>query len=403
MTSLQKHAQELQLKYSQRRAEFKESIDDMSALTPWGTAKLRKKGLEMLAQADAIAQEIAESLTGTAEGFRSQVALGKQCRRMKKAYKMLNEFVKPLWRQWAEAIAQAVFLAIILRNFIFGLYHVPTGSAEKNILVGDRIWGNKLAYYYDDVKRGDLVIFDDPTFKFDRSSTVNYYWQRYFGVPIPLLGLSTGPSNWVKRVIAVAGDTIEGRVEDGKTTVYLNGKKLEEAYVNRLPLIHVERMSGLIPFSSFGPFAIPEFLRYKPAYARYTHDPSVSLSEQPYYKIAEEEVIKNPLTGEPIFDYPFTPSLRDSHGGSIDEFGPIVVPEGKYWVMGDSRKNSADSRVWLFLDKSLVHGRASMILYSLDSEEAFWGIDLIKHPVNFWTRIVRWSRFFTIFPKTEIK
>ncbi len=403
MSSLHRKACELQALYAQERPTLKKIIENMSAITPWGTDRLRTKGADLLAQTDALAQDIAESLTGTAEGFRSQLHLRMQYRRMKKSYKLLKEFIKPLWRQWIEAIGMAVFLAVILRNFIFGLYHVPTGSAECNILVGDRIWGNKLAYYYDSVTRGDLVIFDDPTFKYDRSSTLNYYWQKTVGLPIALLGLSSGPSNWVKRVIAVPGDTIEGRIEDGRTAVYLNGTKLEEAYVNRLPLIYVQKESGIVPFSSFGPFAIPSFLRMRPNYVHYSYDPSVSLDDQPYYKLYEHEIIKNPLTGDPVFWHAFTPTPKDSHGGSIDEFGPIVVPDGKYWVMGDSRKNSADSRVWLFLDKSLIHGRASMILYSLDSEEAFWGFDLIKHPINFWTRIVRWGRTMNVLAKTEIK
>jgi len=62
--------------------------------------------------------------------------------------------------------------------------------------------------------------------------------------------------------------------------------------------------------------------------------------------------------------------------------------------MGDSRKNSVDSRWWLFLDEDFIHGRASFIIYSIDSQEAFWLFDLIKHPIDFWTKHVRWNRFF---------
>ena len=55
---------------------------------------------------------------------------------------------------WLGSIAVALATAVILRMFIFGLYHVPTGSAEPNLLVGDRIWGNKMAYYFGKVKQG---------------------------------------------------------------------------------------------------------------------------------------------------------------------------------------------------------------------------------------------------------
>ena len=84
-------------------------------------------------------------------------------------------------RQWIEALVSAGTVAFLLRYFIFGLYHVPTGSAEPTILVGDRVWGNKLAYYFDDVKRGDQVIFEDPRYKFDKSNTLKYLWQKYIG------------------------------------------------------------------------------------------------------------------------------------------------------------------------------------------------------------------------------
>jgi hypothetical protein len=77
-------------------------------------------------------------------------------------------------------------------------------------------------------------------------------------------------------------------------------------------------------------------------------------------------------------------------------FGPLTVPDGKYWMMGDSRKNSRDSRWWHFLDRERIHGRASFIIYSIDSEEAFWLFELIKHRINFWTKSIRFNRFFKI-------
>ncbi|NDD53615.1 signal peptidase I [bacterium] len=402
MKTLQEKILALQALYRTRRLYFKQSIDSMQGITPWGTRRLRGRGLALLGEAEQLMQELEQGMVTTAEGSVT-VPLRKRYHRFKKVYALLHEFTKPWWRQWAEAIGIALLLAVVLRNFIFGLYHVPTGSAEPTILVGDRIWGNKLAYYYDSINRGDLVIFDDPLFPVDKSHKVRQLWQRYIGIPVPALGLGAGPTNWVKRVIAVPGDTIEGRLEQGKTTVYLNGKKLEEPYVNPYPLIHVRKERGFFPVQNIGPLLIPDFLRQEKCHRRYTYDPAVSLEQQPFYKLKPEEIIANPLTGQPILDHPFTPTLRDSYGAIADQFGPIIVPEGKYWVMGDSRKNSADSRIWLFLDKSLIHGRASFIIYSLDSEEAFWAFDLIKHPLEFWTKIVRWGRTFSGFKSATVE
>lgn len=320
----------------------------------------------------------------------------KRYKESKAALKELKEITKPMLRQWVEAIVIAFVLAFFVRNFIFGLYHVPTGSAEKNILVGDRIWGNKMAYFFGKPQCGDLVIFDNPKFDYQKTSGFGYWWQRYIGLPLPILGLGSGPDNWVKRVIAGPGDTIEGRLEDDKTVIYRNGKKLDEPYVNPYPLIKTKKTTGFFMGEHFGPFSIPSFLRYEEKIVHYTFVPGVALDEQPYYRLTEQEVIKNWATGEYDLSYAFTPSFDYSYAGvrCVDNFGPFTLPEGKYWVMGDSRKNSQDSRYWLFLDEKLIHGRASFIIYSVDSEESLWLFELLKHPIDFWMKKIRYNRFF---------
>lgn len=386
------HFEKLRIKYQDRREYFQKVID---GFTRKSSQALRAKGLQLLDDSDRLSRELKNGLLVTAEGQVDAVVLEKKLKEFKKNYKELIELTKPMWRQWVEAVGIALVLALILRNFVFGLYHVPTGSAEKNILVGDRIWGNKMAYFFSEVKRGELVIFDNPTFDYDQEGSFKYYWQRYIGLPIPLLGLTGGPDNWVKRVIAVPGDIIEGRMEDGKTAVYRNGKKLDEPYVNTLPLIALRKTYGLIPLTHVGPFQIPSFLRYDTKIVNYTYDPSQSFEDQPYYTMTAEEVVRKIGSNQPELLMPFTATPDYRTYRNVDVFGPFKVPEGKYWVMGDSRKNSVDSRWWLFLDEKLVHGRASFVIYSVDSEEAFWLFDLIKHPIDFWTKHVRWNRFLS--------
>jgi len=394
MNLLAEKFEKIYARYQKRRDFFKEIIDGFKSSR--GKKDLASKGVELLAEGDKMGQSLKKIFTQDVAGLDKR-KLKRDIREFNNVYKALVELTKPIWRQWTEAIVVALVLAFLLRNFLFGLYHVPTGSAEKNILVGDRIWGNKMAYYFAPVKHGDLVIFDRPDFVYDRESTINYYWQKYIGIPIPLLGLTTGPENWVKRVIACEGDIIEGRVEDGKTVIYLNGKKLEEPYVNPYPLIVLQKTIGFIDADYFGPLRIPQFLRYRTTEVHYTYDPEKPYDKQPYYYIEESEVARHPLTGHPLLIRPFTPSydvdmFMDHH--CRDTFGPFTVPKGAYWVMGDSRKNSRDSRWWQFLPRELIHGRASFVIYSVDSEEAFWLFDLIKHPIDFWRKHVRYNRFF---------
>lgn len=66
-----------------------------------------------------------------------------------------------------------------------------------------------------------------------------------------------------------------------------------------------------------------------------------------------------------------------------DSWGPIVVPEGKYFALGDNRDNSEDSRYWGFLDESAIRGRPMFVYYSFD-----------RHPLHpfSWLTDVRWNR-----------
>lgn len=296
------------------------------------------------------------------------------------------------WKRFVEFAFILIVMVFVFRTFFFGVFHVPTSSAEPTLLVGDRVWGNKILYFFQEPKVGDMVMFEDPNFIYDQESVWQRLWQRNIGRAIPFVGLKAGPQSMAKRIIAVPGDVIEGRIEEGKPVVYRNGKKFIEPYVNTYPLLAIKKVIGFFEREKIGSTKIPEFLRKHKKIVLYSYDPKKDFEEQPFYYIDYQNVLYDKYNRYMKMYKSGVPATNKS-GKSIDVFGPYIVPKGKYWVAGDNRRNSVDSREWGFLDNSRITGKASFVIWSLDSEEAIWLLEFLKNPFGF-LGLLRWSRFF---------
>ncbi len=300
----------------------------------------------------------------------------------------LSEMIKPWWQQQFESLGVMITVLVLLRIFIFGLYQVPTGSAEPNLLVGDAIFGNKMQYWFNDVQYGDLVIFPDPEFVYDKNP-LQRSWQRNIGFGV--LGFKSGPVSWVKRVIGKPGDVIEGRIENGVTAVYRNGEKLNELYVNPYPLIAIRRERGFfLPQTLMGSL-MPSFLHRGHRIVRYTYDSERPFNDQPYYDLLDGDVLASPDNITVPLLYPSGTPCYGDMGKNVDIYN-ITLKEGEYWVLGDSRKNSRDSRWWGPLKRELIDGKAAVILSSVDTEEVSVFFQLLRNPYTFFTKRFRWDR-----------
>lgn len=85
------------------------------------------------------------------------------------------------------------------------------------------------------------------------------------------------------------------------------------------------------------------------------------------FEIRDKQVY---IDGKPL-DEPYKVHKAEFAGLTAEDFGPVNVPPGYYFVMGDNRDNSKDSRAWGFVPRSYIVGRAFMIYYSYEPGHGF--------------------------------
>jgi signal peptidase I len=220
----------------------------------------------------------------------------------------------------ARSFLFVVLVVLSFRSSIADWNDVPTGSMKPSILEGDRIFVNKLAY---DLKvpftTWHLAQWDDPI----RGEVVVFY--------SPADGIRL-----VKRVIGVPGDVLELR----NNRLYVNGRTAAYQFMDAATAAEVLRQMG--------------------------PDREV--------RVLETESLDG-LT-HPLMVLPY-------RGSEKRDYGPITVPAGKYFMMGDNRDNSNDSRFYGPVDRGQIVGRSSAIVLSLDPQHSY-------KP--------RWGRFFKSLP-----
>lgn len=132
----------------------------------------------------------------------------------------------PAWAETALLVATALVVAVLIKTLFLQAFYIPSGSMRETLEKDDRILVEKVSYWFDDVQRGDVVVFDDPAnwLSEEDGQTPN----GTVGKTLAAIGLYPTGGHLVKRVIGVGGDTVEctqGRVK-------VNGAALDEdAYV----------------------------------------------------------------------------------------------------------------------------------------------------------------------------
>ena len=247
---------------------------------------------------------------------------------------------KTIIREYFESAVVTVIMALFGMTFIVQAVKVPTGSMQNTITIGDHLLVNKFIFApgprflllpQREIRRGDIIVF------------------KYPGNPRSPLGDQAPDNipfktNYVKRVIGLPGDHVQVKEKQ----VYISGQPLPEHQI-------------------------------------ISRDHEDDLSTDMVESSAPLEIVSDPprKPGE-LYNvyYSLPPKQLDS---GFDD----VVPANSYFVMGDNRNNSADGRVWGFVPRDLIIGRAMFVYWSYNETHPF------SSPLDFFT-YTRWNRTGTM-------
>jgi signal peptidase I len=241
------------------------------------------------------------------------------------------------WREMLRICIHAVLLALVVRTFFFQPFNIPSGSMKSTLLVGDYLFVSKLSYGYSKHSFYSLPLFQGRMFAAEpRRGDV-----AVFKLP------TDNSTDFIKRVIGMPGDEITVR----RGIVSINGQEVKRTRVD--DFIQLDRFS-----------------RRERRIARY------------------QEELPNGVKYF-VLDY--------GDGQPLDNFGPYKVPAGHYFMMGDNRDDSQDSRELREVGPVPLEnfiGRADLIFFSTETfvdnpDVAIWKI--WQWPFN-----IRWSRFFNL-------
>lgn len=240
------------------------------------------------------------------------------------------------WRETVKIVIQALLIAMVVRVFFYQPFNIPSGSMKETLLVGDYLFVSKLSYGYS-------------RYSFPFSPAI-FKGRVFAGEPkrgdVAVFKLPRDNStDYIKRVIGLPGDEVQMR----GGTLYINGAAVPK----------VRNGEFLTREDDGPPRLIPRYEETLPNGVKYTV-----------------------LDSEP--------------NGPFDNTGVFKVPAGHYFMMGDNRDNSTDSRAqWGvgYVPYENLIGRAEIIFFSgaMDEPDAFrwWS------PWT-WPFDIRWGRFFNL-------
>ena len=236
------------------------------------------------------------------------------------------------WTELAKTVIYAGLIAVVIRTFLFQPFNIPTGSMENTLMIGDYLFVEKFSYGYSRYTfpfgagpAGPSMHGRFPDFTPSRGDVVVFKFPQ------------DNSTDFIKRLIGLPGDRIQMR----GGVLYINDKAVPKVRVAD----YVEKIGG-------EEYHVPQFRETLPNGKSY---------------LVLDRVVEGPG----------------------DDTGVYVVPAGHYFMMGDNRDNSDDSRADVgYVPAENLVGKAEFRFFSIDESADWW--QLWK-----WPWAVRYSRLFT--------
>jgi len=212
--------------------------------------------------------------------------------------------------EWSDTVFSSALMASLLMMFVIQAFKIPSGSMEKTLLIGDQLFVNKFLYGLRVPVTGRRLL----TLRLVRRGDVVVFRFPTEDVAAKHCGVPEYGNDLIKRVIGLPGESVE--VRDGR--VLVDGKPLGDE-----------------------PYA-----QWTSSYRLQPSALSRGLSPEQYQQIWQDRALEEELQGL-----------------QRDYFGPVTVPARSYFVMGDNRDQSCDSRYWGPVPEEYVKGKAWFIYW----------------------------------------
>jgi signal peptidase I len=219
--------------------------------------------------------------------------------------------MQPWWLDWTAGLFPVILVVFLLRSFLFEPFKIPSGSMIPTLLVGDLILVNKFHYGVrlpvinkkiianHDPQRGDVMVF-----RYPKDTSIDY----------------------IKRVVGIPGDEVAFRNQQ----LSINGQQVP--------------LEPTPPPGYYDEDALRYYPEFKETLGGVQHGVLINPQSKPFYG-PEDQI-----------SFPHRENCRYSAEGVI-----CKVPAGHYFMMGDNRDNSQDSRFWGFVPDENIVGKAFLV------------------------------------------